>query len=70
MTKSFADYIIMGHTHHHEENEDHGVEIIVNRSFSGVDDYAKDIRRTSKPAQMFIVFDKEEGRLASYDIKF
>jgi predicted phosphodiesterase len=70
MTKSFADYIIMGHTHHHEENEDHGVEIIVNRSFSGVDDYAKDIRRTSKPAQMFIVFDREEGRLASYDIKF
>lgn len=70
MTKTFADYIVMGHTHHHEENEDHGVEIIVNRSFSGVDEYAKDIRRTSKAAQMFIVFDKEEARMASYDIKF
>lgn len=70
MTKTFADYIVMGHTHHHEENEDHGVEIIVNRSFSGVDEYSKDIRRTSKAAQMFIVFDKLEARLASYDIKF
>lgn len=70
MTKRFADYIIMGHIHHHEENEDHGVEVIVNRSFSGVDDYAKDIRRTSIAGQMFIIFDKEEGRFASYDIKF
>lgn len=70
MTREFADYIVMGHTHHHEENEDHGVEIIVNRCFSGVDEYAKDIRRTSKAAQMFIVFDREEARMASYDIKF
>lgn len=70
MTKVFADYIVMGHTHHHEENEDHGVEIIVNRSFSGVDEYSKDIRKTSKAGQMFIVFDREEARMASYDIKF
>lgn len=69
MTKIFPEYIVMGHVHHHEENEDHGVEIIVNRSFSGVDDYAKELRLTSKSAQKLLIFDKEEGRLATYDIK-
>jgi predicted phosphodiesterase len=69
MTKIFPEYIVMGHTHHHEENEDHGVEVIVNRCFSGVDDYAKELRRTSKAAQKLIIFDKHEGRLCSYDIK-
>ncbi|AKO91922.1 hypothetical protein BEH_07295 [Priestia filamentosa] len=69
MTKTFAEYIVMGHYHHHEENEDHGVEIIINRSFSGVDEFAKDIRRTSKCAQKLIIFDEDEGRLATYDIK-
>jgi predicted phosphodiesterase len=69
MTKIFPEYIVMGHVHHHEENEDHGVEIIVNRSFSGVDDYAKELRLTSKAAQKLLIFDKEEGRLATYDIK-
>jgi UDP-2,3-diacylglucosamine pyrophosphatase LpxH len=69
MTKVFPDYIVMGHVHHHEENEDHGVEVIVNRSFSGVDEYAKDIRKTSKAGQKLIIFCKDEGRLTTYDIK-
>lgn len=69
MTRQIPDYIVMGHTHHHEENEDHSCEIIVNSSFSGVDDYAKDIRKTSKAAQKFIVFDKDERRLCTYSIQ-
>lgn len=69
MTREFPDYIVMGHTHHHEENETHEVEIIVNSSFAGVDEYAKDIRRTSKAAQKLIIFDKEESRLCTYNIQ-
>lgn len=69
MTKMFPDYICMGHTHHHEENEYHEVEVIVNSSFSGVDEYAKDIRRTSKAAQKLIIFDKDESRLCTYNIQ-
>jgi predicted phosphodiesterase len=69
MLKIFPDYILMGHVHHHEENEFHNAEIIVNSSLSGVDSYAKDIRRTSKPAQKFIVFDKVETRLNTYNIR-
>lgn len=69
MLKVFPDYVFMGHTHHHEENEFHNAEVIVNSCLSGVDSYAKDIRRTSKPAQKFIVFDKLETRLATYNIR-
>lgn len=69
MTKQFPNYIVMGHTHHHEENEIHEVEVIVNSSFSGVDEYSKDIRKTSKAAQKLIVFDQNEGRLCTYNIR-
>jgi predicted phosphodiesterase len=69
MIKIFPDYIFMGHYHHHEENEFHMCEVIINSSLSGTDDYAKEIRRTSKAAQKFIVFDKDEGRLCTYNIR-
>ncbi|WP_035321508.1 metallophosphoesterase [Priestia flexa] len=68
MTKQFPEYIIMGHYHHHEEKEIHDVEVIINSSFSGVDEYAKDIRATSKAAQKFIIFTKEDKRLCTYNI--
>jgi predicted phosphodiesterase len=69
MTKTIPNFVVMGHTHHHEENEIHGVEVIVNSSFSGVDEYSKDIRATSKAAQKLIIFDQEETRLCTYSIK-
>jgi len=68
MTKKFAQYIVMGHYHHHEEKEVHDVEVIINSSFSGVDEYAKDIRATSKAAQKLIIFTKEDKRLCTYNI--
>lgn len=69
MLKQFPDYVFMAHYHHHFENEVHGVEIVVNSSFSGVDEYAKQIRKTSKPSQKLIIFDKYEGRLLTYNIR-
>lgn len=69
MTKEVPDYILMGHYHHHEENEIHSTEVIVNSSLSGVDCYAKDIRRTGKPAQKLIIFCPVESRLATYNIR-
>lgn len=69
MLKVFPDYVFLSHGHHHEENETHGVEIIVNSSLSGTDEYSKEIRKTSKSAQKFVVFDDEEGRLCTYNIK-
>lgn len=69
MTREIPDYIFMGHYHHHEENEVQGVEVIINSSFSGVDSYAKEIRKTSNPAQKLLIFDKYEGRLCTYNIR-
>lgn len=68
MLRTFPDYIFMAHTHHHEENEIHGCEIIRNPSLSGTDDFAVDNRTTSKPAQKFIVFDNNEGKLCTYNV--
>lgn len=69
MTKQVPDYIFLGHYHHAEENEIQGVEVIINSSLSGVDSYAKEIRKISKPAQRLLLFNKEEGRFATYNIK-
>ena len=68
MLRIFPDYVFLGHFHHHEETETHNCEVVVNSSLSGVDDYAKELRRTSKAAQKFIVFDKDLGRLCTYNI--
>ena len=69
MIRKFPDFLFMGHYHHMEEKEDHCCEVIVNSTLSGVDDFAKDTRKTSKSSQKFLVFDKEEGRLCTYNIK-
>lgn len=69
MTREFIDYVVMGHIHHNFSTETHGIEVIVNPSLSGVDDYAKEIRKTSKPSQKFLIFDKEESLLNTYSIR-
>lgn len=69
MTKVVPDFVFMGHYHHHHEKEVHGSKVIVNSSLSGVDSYAKEIRRTSNPAQKLLVFEQEEGLLCTYDIQ-
>lgn len=62
-------YILCGHYHKNYENTEHDITVIVNESLSGVDEYAKDIRKTGRPGQKFIIFDKYEGRLCTYPIK-
>lgn len=69
MTKVVPNYITLGHYHHHEELEVHGVEVIMNSSLSGVDSYAKELRLTGKPAQKMIIFDDKEGRICTYNIR-
>ena len=69
MLKKFPDYVLMGHYHKTAENEVHGAEVISNPSLSGVDDYAKEKRLTGNVAQKLLIFDPEEGRLCTYNIK-
>ena len=59
----------MGHYHRGAEDEVHGSEVIINSSLSGVDDYAKELRYVNTPAQKFMIFNKDEGRVCTYNIK-
>lgn len=69
MLKVVPEYIFTADKHHLEENEIHGIEVIINRSLSGVDEYAKSIRKTSYAGQSFMIFDKDLGRECTYNIK-
>ena len=69
MTRKFPTAVFMGHYHRNFENEIHGVDLIMNGSFGGTDDYAKDARLTSKAHQKLLWLD-ESGRRATFYIKF
>lgn len=69
MIKQIPDYIFVSHWHHNIEDEIHSCEVVVNQSLIGSDDYGKAIRKTSKPAQKFMIFNKEDGRECTYSIK-
>lgn len=68
LLKTFPDYVFMGHYHSNAESEINGAEVIVNSSLCGTDDFAVSLRRSSHPAQKFIVFDKK-GRVCTYDVR-
>lgn len=61
--------IFAGHIHKNFENEVHGVDLIVNGSFGGVDDYAKDGRMTGKAHQK-LLWITEKGRKGTFFIEF
>lgn len=65
MTQRFPTCVFMGHYHRNYENEIHGVDLIMNGSFGGTDDYAKDKRLTSKVHQKLLWLD-ENGRKATF----
>jgi len=69
MIKKIPDYVFVSHWHHNIEDEFHSCELIVNQSLIGSDDYSKRIRKTSKPAQKFMIFNEDVGRLCTYNIK-
>lgn len=69
MTGVKPEYIFSGHIHRNAEEEVHSVELIVNQSLSGVDDFAKKVRKTGKPAQKFMIFEKKCGRYATFPIR-
>lgn len=63
LTKTFPIAIFSSHIHHHYEKDEMGIDLIVNGTLSGTDTYAKEIRRTSKPSQKFLVYEKENGKV-------
>lgn len=61
--------IFTAHSHHKEQIETHKVDVVMSRSLCGVDDFAKDIRATSRAGQSFYIYN-QEGLECSYDINF
>lgn len=68
MLKEFPSSIHLGHLHHHYEKEEHDIEVVVNGSLSGVDEYAKNIRKSGKPMQKLMIY-TDEGKECTYKIK-
>ena len=65
--KMIPDYVFMGHFHAAAEQDIQGSEVVVNGCLCGTDDYAKKLRKVSKPTQKFMVFN-DDGRLCTYNI--
>ena len=67
MTRKFPTAVFLGHYHKNYENEIHGVDLVMNGSFGGTDDYAKDKRLLSKAHQKLLWLN-EKGRRATFYI--
>lgn len=68
MFKIFPTELHMGHYHAYQEFDKHSTTTTVNGTLSGVDMYAKDIRKTSEPIQTLAIYN-EDGRVCTYKIK-
>jgi len=62
-------YTVSGDKHHLEEFEQFDIESVIIRSLSGTDDYANDKRLYSKAGQTLMIFNNEDGRESTYNIK-
>lgn len=68
MLRVFPNEIHMGHLHHHYEKEEYEIEVVINGSLQGTDDYAKDIRKSGRAMQKLMIYDRE-GKVCTYKIK-
>ncbi len=60
------DYILLGDKHHHESFEEMGITAILCGSLCGTDEYANNKRLFSRPEQLLLIVNKENGVDAEY----
>lgn len=68
MFKMFPTEVHMGHYHEYNELDKFNITTVVNGTLSGVDKYAKKIRKTCKPEQTLMIYN-DMGKLCTYKIK-
>lgn len=56
MYRYIPQEIHLGHTHFYQENDEYDINVVVNGSFSGMDQFAKSIRKTSAPCQVLRIY--------------
>lgn len=68
MLKIFPTECHLAHYHAYQEFDKHSMTTTVNGTLSGVDSYAKAIRKTSQAIQVMMIYN-EKGRECTYKIK-
>jgi len=63
------DLAVMGDQHHLEEFERYGIESAIIRSLCGSDSYANEKRLYSSAGQTLMIFNPDEGRECTYNMK-
>lgn len=63
------DYLLIGHWHSREDSAEMGVETFVCGALCGADDFANKKRLYSRPEQLMLIVDEEEGVDAVYHLK-
>lgn len=63
ITKIFPIAVFIGHLHKNYEDEIHGIDLIMNPSAVGTGEYAKNIRKSSKPRQKLTIYSKGNGEV-------
>ena len=63
------DYTFSGDKHHFESFEQFGVESALVGSLCGTDEFANNKRLYSNPMQTLCIFNKDDGKLCTYNIK-
>ena len=69
MTRQRNELILTGHFHHFSADENHECLRLSNGSLMGVDQFANDLRLTSKPSQNLIIVSEYDVAEAIYKIK-
>lgn len=68
MTKERPDMILTAHMHHFSADEKNEVVVVSNGSMMGTDNYAKNLRLSSKPSQNLIIVSEENVMETLYRI--
>lgn len=56
MYRYIPDEVHLGHTHYYQENDEYDINVVVNGTLSGMDQFAKSIRKTSQPCQVLRIY--------------
>lgn len=65
-----VEYVFSGDKHHMDSNDPYGIETVLIRSLCGSDEYANSKRLYSKAGQTLCIFNKEDGKICTYNITF
>ena len=65
-----VEYVFSGDKHHFENIDSYGIDNTLVGSLCGTDEYANNKRLYSKAGQTLCIFNKEDGKVCTYNINF